>query len=39
MRTEIEKVLQEQRLEKIQRDFKKQKDDEDRQLKHLQWME
>ena len=34
MRTEVEKVLQEQRLEKIKRDFEKQKLDEDRALRH-----
>lgn len=39
MRAEVEKVLQEQRLEKIKRDFERQKVDEERTLKHQQWLE
>lgn len=34
MRVEVEKVLQEQRLEKIKRDFERQKLEEERSLKH-----
>lgn len=39
MRAEVEKVLQEQRLEKIKRDFEKQKVDEDRGQRHAEWLE
>jgi hypothetical protein len=39
MRAEVEKVLQEQRLEKIKRDFERQKIDEERSLKHQIWLE
>lgn len=39
MRAEIEKVLQEQRLEKIRRDFEKQKYEDERRFKHEKWME
>jgi hypothetical protein len=33
MRAEVEKVLQEQRLEKIKREYEKQKKDDDKSLK------
>ena len=39
MRAEVEKVLQEQRLEKIRRDFEKQKYEDERRFKHEQWLE
>lgn len=39
MRSEMEKVLQEQRLEKIRRDFEKQKYEEERRYKHETWLE
>ena len=39
MRVEVEKVLQEQRLEKIQRDFEKQKIEEEREFQHQEWLE
>lgn len=39
MRGEIEKVLQEQRLEKIRRDFEKQKYEDERRYKHEKWLE
>ena len=39
MRAEIEKVLQEQRLEKIRRDFEKQKYEDERRYNHERWLE
>jgi len=39
MRAEMEKMLQEQRLEKIRRDFEKQKVEEERKFKHEMWVE
>lgn len=39
MRTEVEKILQEQRIEKIRRDFERQKLDEERVLRHQMWVE
>jgi len=39
MRAEVEKVLQEQRLEKIKRDFERQKVDEERGSRHADWLE
>ncbi len=39
MRAEMEKMLQEQRLEKIRRDFEKQKMEEERRFKHEYWVE
>jgi hypothetical protein len=39
MRAEIEKVLQEQRLEKIRRDYEKQKYEDERRYNHERWME
>lgn len=39
MRTEVEKILQEQRLEKIKRDYERQKLDEERALRHQMWVE
>jgi hypothetical protein len=39
MRAEIEKVLQEQRLEKIRRDYEKQKYEDERRYNHEKWME
>ena len=39
MRAEVEKVLQEQRLQKIQRDFDRQKADEERGQRHAEWLE
>ena len=39
MRVEIEKVLQEQRLEKLKRNFEKQKLEEERFVKQQQWLE
>lgn len=39
MRSEMEKVLQEQRLEKIRREFEKQKIEEERRYKHEAWLE
>jgi hypothetical protein len=39
MRSEMEKVLQEQKLEKLRRDFEKQKIEEERQFKHERWLE
>lgn len=39
MRAEVEKVLQEQKLEKIRRDFEKQKYNDERTFKHDQWLE
>ncbi len=39
MRAEIEKVLQEQKLEKIRRDFEKQKYEDERRFKHEKWLE
>jgi hypothetical protein len=39
MRAEIEKVLQEQRLEKIRRDFEKSKYEDERRYNHEKWLE
>ena len=39
MRSEVEKVLQEQRMEKIRRDFEKAKYDDERRYNHEKWME
>ena len=39
MRAEIEKVLQEQRLEKIRRDYEKQKYEDERRYNHERWLE
>ena len=39
MRSEIEKVLQEQRLEKIRRDFEKEKYEDERRYNHEKWLE
>lgn len=39
MRAEVEKVLQEQRLEKIRRDFEKAKYEDERRYNHEKWME
>ena len=39
MRSEVEKVLQEQRLEKIRRDYEKQKYEDERRYNHEKWME
>lgn len=39
MRAEMEKVLQEQRLEKLKRDFEKRKYEEERKFKHEAWLE
>jgi len=39
MRSEVEKVLQEQKLEKIRRDFEKQKYNDERAFKNDQWLE
>lgn len=39
MRSEIEKVLQEQRLEKIRRDYEKQKYEDERRYNHERWVE
>ena len=39
MRSEIEKVLQEQRLEKLRRDFEKQKYEDERRFNHERWLE
>lgn len=39
MRAEMEKMLQEQRIEKIRRDFEKQKIEEERKYKHETWIE
>ncbi len=39
MRAEMEKMLQEQRLEKIRRDFEKQKVEEERKFRHEMWIE
>jgi hypothetical protein len=39
MRAEMEKMLQEQRIEKIRRDFEKQKIEEERRYKHEMWIE
>lgn len=39
MRSEIEKVLHEQRLEKIRRDFEKQKYEDERHYNHERWLE
>ena len=39
MRAEVEKVLQEQKLEKIRRDFEKQKYEDERRYKHEKWLE
>jgi hypothetical protein len=39
MRSEIEKVLQEQRLEKIRRDYEKQKYEDERRYNHERWLE
>ena len=39
MRTEIEKVLQEQRLEKIRRDFEIQKYEEEKRNMHEKWLD
>ena len=39
MRSEIEKVLHEQRLEKIRRDFEKQKYEDERRFNHDRWLE
>lgn len=38
-RNEIEKVLQEQRLEKIRRDFEREKFEDERRMKHEKWLE
>lgn len=39
MRSEVEKVLQEQRLEKIRRDFEKSKYEDERRYNHERWLE
>ena len=39
MRSEIEKVLQEQRLERIRRDFEKEKYEDERRYNHEKWLE
>lgn len=39
MRSEVEKVLQEQRLEKLRRDFEKVKYEDDRRYNHERWLE
>lgn len=39
MRSEVEKVLQEQRLEKLRRDFEKQKYEDERRYNHERWLE
>ena len=39
MRAEMEKMLQEQRLEKIRREFEREKIEEERRYKHEQWVE
>jgi|LauGreDrversion4_2_1035121.scaffolds.fasta_scaffold48443_1 hypothetical protein len=39
MRAEMEKVLQEQRLEKLKRDFEKRKYEEERKFQHETWLE
>lgn len=39
MRAEVDKVLQEQRLEKIRRDFEKQKYEDERRFKYEKWLE
>lgn len=39
MRNEVEKVLQEQRLEKIRRDFERWKFEDERRFKHDKWLE
>ena len=39
MRSEVEKVLQEQRLEKIRRDFEKAKYEDERRYNHERWLE
>lgn len=39
MRSEVDKVLQEQRLEKIRRDFEKQKYEDERRFKYEKWLE
>jgi hypothetical protein len=39
IRGEVEKVLQEQRLEKIRRDFEKQKYEDERRYNHDRWLE
>ena len=39
MRAEAEKVMQEQRIEKLKRDFDREKQDDDRSLQHQLWLE
>ncbi len=39
MRAEMEKILQEQKFEKIRRDFERQKIDDQRKYTHEQWLE
>ena len=39
MRAEMEKLLQEQKLEKIRRDFEVQKMEDQRKFRHEQWLE
>ena len=39
MRSEVEKVLQEQRLERIRRDYEKQKYEDERRYNHERWLE
>ena len=39
MRAEMEKVLQEQKLEKLRRDFEKSKIEDERQYQHENWLE
>ena len=39
MRNETNKVLQEQRLEKIRRDFEKQKYEDEKRFKNEKWLE
>lgn len=39
MRAEAEKVLQEQRIEKLKRDFDREKADDDREAHHQLWLE
>ena len=39
IRSEVEKVLHEQRLEKIRRDFEKQKYEDERRFNHDRWLE
>jgi hypothetical protein len=39
MRAEMEKVLQEQKLEKLRRDFEKQKHEDMRKFEHDKWVQ